>query len=157
MSFEIKIPGVGESITEVTLGQWLVDDGAIVALDDPICELESEKATFELNAEVAGALKQLAKEGATLGIGEIVGTIDENAKSTAIPVEESKSEAAETSSDSGSEIKRTGKTLEMVVPTVGESITEVTIGAWSKEDGDFVEMDEIIAEIESEKATFELT
>ena len=41
MSFEIKIPGVGESITEVTLGQWLVDDGAIVALDDPICELES--------------------------------------------------------------------------------------------------------------------
>ena len=55
------------------------------------------------------------------------------------------------------EPKKTGKVLDMVVPTVGESITEVTIGSWSKEDGDFVEMDEVIAEIESEKATFELT
>lgn len=157
MSFEIKIPGVGESITEVTLGQWLVEDGAIVALDDPICELESEKATFELNAEVAGALKQLAKEGELLNIGDILGTIDENAKGVETKKEEIIEEATEASMDSVGEIKKTGKTFEMVVPSVGESITEVTLGVWSKEDGDFVEMDEIIAEIESEKATFELT
>lgn len=157
MSFEIKIPGVGESITEVTLGQWLVEEGAIVALDDPICELESEKATFELNAEVAGALKQLAKEGELLNIGDILGTIDENAKGVETKKEEIIEEATEASKDSVGEIKKTGKTFEMVVPSVGESITEVTLGAWSKEDGDFVEMDEIIAEIESEKATFELT
>ena len=157
MSFEIKIPSAGESITEVTVGQWLVEDGAIVAMDDPICELESEKATFELNAEVAGAVKQVAKEGAILHIGDIVGTIDESVVGIETPIEESKEEKVEVTPDSVGEIKRTGKTLEMVVPTVGESITEVTLGVWSKEDGDFVEMDEVIAEIESEKATFELT
>jgi 2-oxoglutarate dehydrogenase E2 component (dihydrolipoamide succinyltransferase) len=52
---------------------------------------------------------------------------------------------------------KTGKTVEMVVPPLAESITEVTIGSWSKNDGDFVEMDEVIGEIESDKATFELT
>ncbi len=156
MSFEIKIPSVGESITEVTLGQWLVEDGVFVEMDDPICELESEKATFELNAEVAGVLKRITDEGATLNIGDIVGTIDESAKSAAAPKEEIKAEKADIPAPEN-EIKRTGKTLEMVVPTVGESINEVTLGSWSKQDGDFVEMDEIIAEIESEKATFELT
>jgi len=155
MSFEIKIPSVGESITEVTVGQWLVEDGASVEMDDPICELESEKATFELNAEVAGILKQRVKKGDTLNIGDIIGTIDENGKSDK-PSAESKVEnkPADTMPD---QLKKTGQVLEMVVPTVGESITEVTIGSWSKKDGDFVEMDEVIAEIESEKATFELT
>ncbi len=157
MSFEIKIPSVGESISEVTIGQWLAKDGDHVEMDDPICELESEKATFELNAEVAGVLKQSVDEGATLNIGDVVGTIDENAKSTSTPIENEVVEKNKVSADVESEIKRSGKTLEMVVPTVGESINEVTLGAWTKEEGDFVEMDEIIAEIESEKATFELT
>lgn len=157
MNFEIKIPSVGESIAEVTIGQWLVSDGDFVEMDTPICELESEKATFELNAEVSGVLKQYAKEGDTLNIGDVVGTIDENAKNATAPKNNKIEEKIKASPGTKSEIKRSGKTLEMVVPTVGESINEVTLGAWSKEDGDFVEMDEIIAEIESEKATFELT
>ncbi len=157
MSFEIKIPSVGESIAEVTIGQWLVNDGDFVEMDAPICELESEKATFELNAEVSGVLKQSAKEGDTLNIGDIVGTIDENTKNATAPKDDNNEEKIKVAPDAKSEIKRTGKTLEMVVPTVGESINEVTLGTWSKEEGDFVEMDEIIAEIESEKATFELT
>ncbi len=157
MSFEIKIPSVGESISEVTVGQWLVEDGATVAMDDPICELESEKATFELNAEVSGVLHQNAKEGDELTIGDIIGTIEEGAANeSAAPAPAV--EPAETGEVSPSdELKKTGQTLDMVVPTVGESITEVTIGGWSKVDGDLVEMDEVIAEIESEKATFELT
>ena len=57
----------------------MVEDGAHVEMDDPICELESEKATFELNAEVSGTLKHLAKEGDELSIGAIVGTIEEGA------------------------------------------------------------------------------
>ncbi len=153
MSFEIKIPSVGESISEVTVGQWLVEDGSHVEMDDPICELESEKATFELNAEVAGTLKHNAKEGDSLNIGDIVGSIDENGKA-AVPSKVEKEPIAEASDDS---IKKIGKTLEMVVPTVGESITEVTLDSWAKKDGDLVEMDEVIAEIESDKATFELT
>lgn len=155
MSFEIKIPGVGESITEVTVGQWLAEDGAYVELDDPICELESEKATFELNAEVAGKLHHKAKVGDTLNIGDIVGTIDENI------VNAKPAQSVPDSSDSMSGKEdlpaKSGKIVEMTVPTVGESITEVTVGSWSRKDGDFVELDEVIAEIESDKATFELT
>ena len=161
MSFEIKIPSVGESISEVTLGQWLVEDGSMVEMDDPICELESEKATFELNAEVAGELKLVAKEGDVLNVGDVVGTIDESinkpAAKTGDTISDTNKESESVPSHSSSEIKKTGKILEMVVPSVGESLTEVTIGSWSKEDGDLVEMDEVIADIESDKATFELT
>ncbi len=157
MSFEIKIPSVGESIAEVTLAQWLVEDGTYVEMDDPICELESEKATFELTAEVSGILQHKAAEGAVLDIGALAGTVDENAPKGNTNPEAVKAEVVEASANSDDEIKRTGKVLEMIVPTVGESITEVVIAGWSKEDGDFVEMDEVIAEIESDKATFELT
>jgi pyruvate/2-oxoglutarate dehydrogenase complex dihydrolipoamide acyltransferase (E2) component len=57
MSKEIKVPTVGESISEVTVGQWFKQDGDTVQMDDVLCELESDKATFELTAESAGTLR----------------------------------------------------------------------------------------------------
>jgi len=77
---EIKVPPVGESISEVTLVKWIKNDGEWVDRDEIICELESEKATFELNAEQAGVLHTVAKEGDTLNIGDIACTIDETAE-----------------------------------------------------------------------------
>ena len=79
MSIEIKVPTVGESISEVTLVKWHKEDGAWAERDEVIAELESEKATFEINAEQAGAVKQVAKEGDTLSIGDLVCTIDTTA------------------------------------------------------------------------------
>ena len=76
---DIKVPTVGESISEVTLLKWTKTDGAYVERDEVIAELESEKATFEVNAEKAGLLKTSAKEGDTLKIGDILATIDEAA------------------------------------------------------------------------------
>ena len=76
---EIKVPTVGESINEVTLVKWLKNDGEYVERDEVIAELESEKATFELNAEQAGVLKTVGKEGDTLNIGDTVAQIDETA------------------------------------------------------------------------------
>lgn len=76
---DIKVPTVGESINEVTLVKWLKGDGAYVERDEVIAELESEKATFELNAEQAGVLKTVGKEGDTLNIGDLVAQIDETA------------------------------------------------------------------------------
>ena len=76
---EIKVPTVGESINEVTLVSWLKKDGEYVERDEVIAELESEKATFELNAEQAGVLKTVGKEGDTLNIGDVVAQIDETA------------------------------------------------------------------------------
>jgi len=76
---EIKVPPVGESISEVTLVTWLKKDGDYVERDEVICELESEKATFELNAEKAGILHTVAKEGDTLNIGDLACKIDDEA------------------------------------------------------------------------------
>ncbi len=76
---DIKVPVVGESISEVTLLKWTKADGAWVERDEVIAELESEKATFEINAEKAGILKHGATEGDTIKIGDVVCQIDETA------------------------------------------------------------------------------
>ncbi len=76
---DIKVPTVGESISEVTLLKWNKKDGDYVQRDEVIAELESEKATFEVNAEQAGVLKTSAQEGDTLKIGDLLASIDETA------------------------------------------------------------------------------
>ncbi|HLX67429.1 MAG TPA: 2-oxoglutarate dehydrogenase complex dihydrolipoyllysine-residue succinyltransferase, partial [Puia sp.] len=76
---DIKVPAVGESISEVTLVKWLKQQGQYVERDEVIAELESEKATFEVNAEKAGTLDTVGKEGETLKIGDVLARIDENA------------------------------------------------------------------------------
>ncbi|MCB0698761.1 MAG: 2-oxoglutarate dehydrogenase complex dihydrolipoyllysine-residue succinyltransferase [Chitinophagales bacterium] len=74
---EIHVPEVGESISEVTLVTWLKKDGEWVERDEVLCEMESEKATFELNAEKAGILHIVAQEGTDLQIGDLACKIDE--------------------------------------------------------------------------------
>ncbi len=149
MSLEIKVPTVGESITEVIVSQWAKKDGDYVEMDEILCELESDKATFEVPAEAEGILKIVAAEGDTLEIGAVLCEIDDSqAKANPQPAEESAPAKAP---------EPTGEVLEMHVPAVGESINEVTISNWTKKTGDFVELDEAIAEIESDKATFDLT
>ena len=150
MSLEVKIPTVGESITEVTIAKWLKKDGDIVERDEILCELESDKATFELNAEGAGKLKIMVKEGETVEIGTVICSID----TEKVPTDKPKKEEA---TAPAKEAKASGEVIEMHVPTVGESINEVTISSWTKKDGDLVRLDDVIAEIESDKATFELT
>jgi len=73
---EMKVPTIGESITEVTLSQWLKKDGDFVKIDEPICEFESDKATLEFPAEASGKLIYVAKEGDDLAIGALVAKID---------------------------------------------------------------------------------
>lgn len=95
---EIKVPPVGESISEVTLVKWIKNDGEWVERDEIICELESEKATFELNAEQAGILHTVAQENDTLNIGDLACKIDETAErpAAAAPVAQPAKEAAAT-------------------------------------------------------------
>ncbi|MFZ4770234.1 MAG: 2-oxoglutarate dehydrogenase complex dihydrolipoyllysine-residue succinyltransferase [Ferruginibacter sp.] len=92
MALEIKVPTVGESINEVTLVKWLKKEGEWAERDEVIAELESEKATFEVNAEQAGAVKQIAKEGDTLAIGDLVGSIDTEAPKPVLTAEAEKVE-----------------------------------------------------------------
>ena len=89
---DIKVPPMGESITEVTLSKWLKKDGDVVKMDEPICEFESDKATLDLPAEVAGQLKIIAPDGSDLTIGAVIAKIDTEIKIS--PVEEPKTESS---------------------------------------------------------------
>jgi 2-oxoglutarate dehydrogenase E2 component (dihydrolipoamide succinyltransferase) len=93
MSLEIKVPAVGESITEVVLSSWVKNDGDFVEMDEVIAELESDKATFELTAEKEGTLKIVASEGDTLEIGALVCTIEEGGAAAAPKADAPKAEA----------------------------------------------------------------
>ncbi|AMR29784.1 dihydrolipoamide succinyltransferase [Hymenobacter psoromatis] len=189
MPTEIKIPAVGESITEVTIAKWLKKDGEAVKRDEVIAELESDKATFELPAEADGILKILVAEGETIGIGTAIAQLDgtgagsglaapaptppaaadplnkgeENAQASdqagygGTPADRPDSSPATPGAADAAPIASSGgSTVEMKIPAVGESITEVTVAKWLKPDGAQVSRDEVIAELESDKATFEL-
>ncbi|OWP64318.1 dihydrolipoyllysine-residue succinyltransferase [Hymenobacter amundsenii] len=183
MGLEIKIPAVGESITEVTIAKWLKADGDTVERDEIIAELESDKATFELPAETAGVLKIKVAEGETIDIGTTIAEIDGGGAATPAPAASAPAqtgaadpvsqgeenpqasdqagyggqpEGGAASAAPAGNSSSGGATVEMKIPAVGESITEVTVAKWLKEDGAAVERDEIIAELESDKATFEL-
>ena len=85
MSLEVKVPVVGESITEVTIAQWLKKDGDRVEMDEVIAELESDKATFELPAEAAGILRIVAQEGDTVDVGATICRIEQNGEASSAP------------------------------------------------------------------------
>ncbi len=93
MALSIKVPSVGESISEVTIANWLKKDGEHVEADEVLCEIESEKATFELNAEISGTLHINAKEGDTVKIGDIIASI-EAGESKAAPKEQAPAAAS---------------------------------------------------------------
>ena len=114
---DIKVPAVGESISEVTLVKWLKQDGDYVDRDEVIAELESEKATFEVNAEKAGSLKTLGKEGDTLKIGDVLANIDESAAKPA-------AKAAEKPTDTKAESQ---KAVAPVTKLASEKVVESQI------------------------------
>jgi len=166
MAIEMKVPAVGESITEVTVATWNKKEGDHVKLDEVLCELESDKATFELPAEAEGILHIVASEGDVLPIGAVICSI-EPAAGASIPAAPVVAEAAPAAPVVQADATpapvavaaapATNSTvLEIKVPAVGESITEVTVSVWNKKSGDSVKLDEVICELESDKATFEL-
>ena len=84
MSVEIKVPALGESVTEATVAKWLVKVGDAVTIDQPLCELETDKVTVEVNAAVAGSIADLAvEEGATIQVGAVLCHLEAGASGTA--------------------------------------------------------------------------
>jgi 2-oxoglutarate dehydrogenase E2 component (dihydrolipoamide succinyltransferase) len=153
MAVEMIIPPVGESITEVTIAAWTKADGDYVEIDEVIVDLETDKATQEFPAEVSGILTIKAAEGDVVEIGAVIATIEPaeaTAAAPAVPAEATPAEVIAVAAP-----KATGQILDMIVPPVGESISEVTLSTWLKADGDIVVLDEEICELESDKATFE--
>ena len=105
MATEVKIPVIGESVEEATLSTWSVSDGDIVEEGDILCEIESDKASLELPAEVSGKITLKAEEGDDLKIGTVIAEIDESAAGETTKKEEPKEEKSESSQPAASEQK----------------------------------------------------
>ncbi|MCC6684571.1 MAG: 2-oxoglutarate dehydrogenase complex dihydrolipoyllysine-residue succinyltransferase [Bacteroidia bacterium] len=134
MALEIKVPTVGESISEVTISRWLKKDGDWVEMDEVLAELESDKATFELNAEKAGILKTMGNEGDTIAVGAVICSIDTEAKRPAgAPKEEKKAAKTETpvADAAKTETKKEEKTYASGTPSpaAGKILAEKGIDA----------------------------
>ena len=129
MIVEIKVPSVGESVTEAVLAQWYKNDGDMVNKDDPLFVIETDKVTLEVVAEASGTLSIKVAEGETVAIGAVVGTIDSEAVPAAVekPPADEKPETAPveqeipTQSEPAVESKPTRDT-KMPEPTVPESM-----------------------------------
>ena len=124
---ELKVPPVGESINEVTLIKWTKPDGAWVDRDEVLCELESEKATFELNAEQAGILKHIAKEGDNLNIGDTACQIDTEAQrpaSSEVSSEQLAKVGSEQLAKVSSEVKISASEQPKATPLASQIIAE---------------------------------
>ncbi len=147
MAIEIKVPAVGESITEVTLVKWLKKDGEWVDRDEVIAELESEKATFEINAEQAGALKIIAAEGDTLNIGDIACSIDTSAakpegKTQAAPAAaETKKESQQSATDVKKQVDTSVKATPVAAAMIADKKVDVKNVVASGSNGKIIKQD----------------
>jgi len=160
---EILVPTLGESVSEATVATWLKKEGDAIAMDEPIVELETDKVTLEVNATAAGTLSQIiVQEGENVEVGALLGHIGEegeaapSAKSEAPKEEAPKQKPEEPQAEPTPESSGTGDATPIMVPTLGESVSEATVATWLKKEGDSVNQDDPIVELETDKVTLEV-
>ncbi|TRD23558.1 2-oxoglutarate dehydrogenase complex dihydrolipoyllysine-residue succinyltransferase [Palleronia caenipelagi] len=145
---EVRVPTLGESVTEATVATWFKKPGDAVEADEMLCELETDKVTVEVPAPAAGTLGEIvAAEGETVGVDALLAHINAGEGAAPAPKAEAKAPAA----DAGD-----AQEIAVMVPTLGESVTEATISTWFKKEGDRVEADEMLAELETDKVSVEV-
>ncbi|MGB5068641.1 MAG: biotin/lipoyl-containing protein, partial [Albidovulum sp.] len=149
MSIEVRVPTLGESVSEATVATWFKKPGDPVAVDEMLCELETDKVTVEVPAPAAGTLAEIiAAEGTTVAVNALLAQINEAGKS-APATKSPKSAPAAPQADEG-------KMTDVMVPTLGESVTEATVATWFKKVGDAVAVDEMLCELETDKVSVEV-
>ncbi|MFW2588921.1 2-oxoglutarate dehydrogenase complex dihydrolipoyllysine-residue succinyltransferase [Sagittula sp. SSi028] len=150
---EVRVPTLGESVTEATVATWFKKPGDSVAVDEMLCELETDKVTVEVPSPVAGTLSDIvAAEGDTVGVDALLANISEG-DSGADNAPKAKEAAAEAPAQSGGEASAA---VDVMVPTLGESVTEATVSTWFKKVGDTVAQDEMLCELETDKVSVEV-
>lgn len=148
MTTEVRVPTLGESVTEATVATWFKKPGDAVAVDEMLCELETDKVTVEVPAPSAGTMGEIvAAEGATVGVDALLATI--LAGEGAAPAPAAAAEAA-------APAPAAGGSVDVMVPTLGESVTEATVSTWFKQVGDQVAADEMLCELETDKVSVEV-
>ena len=124
MSTEVRVPTLGESVTEATVATWFKKPGDQVAVDEMLCELETDKVTVEVPSPVSGTISEIvAIEGATVSVEALLAQISEDNIDTR-PITQTSTSAA------------TVKPVSVIVPTLGESVSEATVATWYKQPGD---------------------
>ncbi|RMD50198.1 MAG: biotin/lipoyl-binding protein, partial [Alphaproteobacteria bacterium] len=163
MTIEVKVPTLGESVTEASVATWFKKPGEAVAEGEMLCELETDKVTVEVPAPVSGVLASvLAPEGATVTPGQVLAEIREGAAAEAAPAAPAATEAATASEAPAAPAGTTapasgeGEEVEVKVPTLGESVTEATLASWFKAEGEAVAEGDILCELETDKVTVEV-
>ena len=151
MATEVRVPTLGESVTEATVATWFKKPGDAVAVDEMLCELETDKVTVEVPSPAAGTLADIvAAEGETVGVDALLANISEGGEAAASAP--AKAEApAEAPAESGG-----GDSVDVMVPTLGESVSEATVSTWFKKVGDTVAQDEMLCELETDKVSVEV-
>ncbi|SHG90303.1 2-oxoglutarate dehydrogenase E2 component [Cognatiyoonia sediminum] len=151
MSTEVRVPTLGESVTEATVATWFKKPGDSVAVDEMLCELETDKVTVEVPSPAAGTLSEIvAAEGDTVGVDALLAQISDGAAAPE-PKAETPAQAPAPAAASGG-----GENIDVMVPTLGESVTEATVSSWFKAAGDAVAQDEILCELETDKVSVEV-
>ncbi|WP_339109023.1 2-oxoglutarate dehydrogenase complex dihydrolipoyllysine-residue succinyltransferase [Thioclava sp. GXIMD4216] len=152
MSTEVRVPTLGESVTEATVATWFKKPGDAVAQDEMLCELETDKVTVEVPAPAAGTLGEIvAAEGTTVGVDALLAMITEGGAAAAT-APKAEAPAAAAPAAGGSE----GKAVDVMVPSLGESVSEATVSTWFKKPGDVVAQDEMLCELETDKVSVEV-
>ncbi len=157
---EVRVPTLGESVTEATVATWFKKPGDAVAVDEMLCELETDKVTVEVPSPIAGTLSEIvAEEGATVGVDALLAQVSEGDSAPA-PKAEPKAEApakeAPVSEHTPEATPISGATVDIMVPTLGESVTEATVSTWFKKPGENVQADEMLCELETDKVSVEV-
>ncbi|MGC1496894.1 MAG: 2-oxoglutarate dehydrogenase complex dihydrolipoyllysine-residue succinyltransferase [Sulfitobacter sp.] len=151
MTSEVRVPTLGESVTEATVATWFKKPGDAVAVDEMLCELETDKVTVEVPSPVAGTMGDIvAAEGETVGVNALLATISEGAGAAPAPKADAPAKAAAPAETGG------GASVDVMVPTLGESVTEATVSTWFKKVGDTVAQDEMLCELETDKVSVEV-
>ncbi|MEO1797600.1 MAG: biotin/lipoyl-containing protein, partial [Pseudomonadota bacterium] len=154
MSTEVRVPTLGESVTEATVATWFKKPGDTVAVDEMLCELETDKVTVEVPSPAGGTLAEIvAAEGDTVGVDALLAQISEGATTDAAPA---KKEAPAASNGAAPAAPTGGASVDIMVPTLGESVAEATVSTWYKKPGEAVEQDEMLLELETDKVSVEV-
>ncbi len=154
MATDVVMPQMGESITEGTLTKWLKQVGDTVSRDEPLFEISTDKVDAEIPSPAAGVLKEVrVGEGTTVAINSVVAILDAERSAVAAPATPAPEQAAPAAAASAPAVS--GGT-DILMPQMGESITEGTITRWLKKVGDTVQRDEPIFEISTDKVDAEI-
>ncbi|EEE43894.1 2-oxoglutarate dehydrogenase complex dihydrolipoyllysine-residue succinyltransferase [Roseibium alexandrii] len=152
MATEIRVPTLGESVSEATIAQWFKKPGDAINQDEPLVELETDKVTVEVPAPASGTLESIVvKEGDTVEVGALLGQIAEGAGAAAAAPAASAPAPAKTEAPAAK-----AELVDVVTPSAGESVTEAEVGEWSVKVGDTVKADDTLVELETDKAAQEV-